>query len=224
TVKVPSLCADSLIQYASPLCAGAGGPPRPAGGGGSGATGIAASGSSARLAMNSPGAVYSCPLNSEKCICHTSSRPGEEYNVFITPGGPPLRVPLFMIATRGRSAWTITSEFDVSTPWWRPRNASTVPMRFAGHISSNSLFFVRSPRWTVRKRPKVTCTPTDIGSSALLSPGLKLAQYGFGAPAPASGVLMVSPADVTTTTFSPAIGILSPGLATVCVAFSYSFG
>ena len=81
-----------------------------------GATGIAGNASSIPLAMNNPGTVYSCPLSCEKWICHRSSRPGEEYSVFITSGCPPLRVPLFMMATRGPSAWTSTSEFDVSCP------------------------------------------------------------------------------------------------------------
>jgi len=46
-------------------------------------------------------------------------------------------------------------------------------------------------------------TPTDIGSSALFSPGLKLAQYGLVAPAPGSAAFMVSPAEVTTRTSRP---------------------
>ena len=51
-----------------------------------------------------------------------------------------------------------------------------MPMRLFGHISSNSLFLVTSPRWIVRNFPNVTWMPTDCGSSALLSLGLKLAQ------------------------------------------------
>jgi hypothetical protein len=39
---------------------------------------------------------------------------------------------------------------------------------------------------------------------------VKLAQYGFGAPAPFIGVLIGSPADSTTPTSTPASGILSP--------------
>ena len=64
-------------------------------------TGMACSGSSVRFAMNTPGTVYSCPLSSEKCTCQRSSRPGAEYSTRIASGCPPLRVPLFMIATRG---------------------------------------------------------------------------------------------------------------------------
>ena len=69
-----------------------------------GATGIAGCGSSMVLAMNIPGTVYSCPLSCEKCICQRSSSPGDACTVFITSGSPPLRVPLFMMATRGRMA------------------------------------------------------------------------------------------------------------------------
>src|SRR6476660_6797617 len=123
----PSDCADTLIQYAVPLWSGAGGAPGPGGGAAIGSTGMAANGSSVRFAMNMPGTVYSCPLSCEKCICQTFSRPGDACNVFITSGCPPLRVPLFMIATRGRRACTRTSEFDVSTQGSKPRSTSTVP-------------------------------------------------------------------------------------------------
>ena len=50
--------------------------------------------SSAVLAMNIPGPVFSCPLKVEKCICQRSSRPGEECTASITFGSPPFRVPL----------------------------------------------------------------------------------------------------------------------------------
>src|SRR6266576_3020993 len=40
-------------------------------------------------------------------------------------------------------------------PWWDTTNRSTVPRRFTGHIRSNSLMTVRSPRCTVRNLPKV---------------------------------------------------------------------
>src|SRR2546426_1019225 len=66
TVNVPSACADTLIQYAGPLCAGGGGALGPGWGAGIGATGIAAGWSSTVLAMNMPGGVYSCPLSREK--------------------------------------------------------------------------------------------------------------------------------------------------------------
>ena len=39
-----------------------------------------------------------------------------------------------------------------------------------------------------------------------------------------SGVLIVSPAEATTRTSSPAMAILSPGFATVCFALAYSPG
>ena len=63
--------------------------------------------------MNMPGTVYSCPLNCEKCICQRSSRPGEENSTFIASGWPPLRVPLFITATRGCSACTSTGAFEI---------------------------------------------------------------------------------------------------------------
>ena len=37
-----------------------------------------------------------------------------------------------------------------------------MPMRLFGHISSNSLFHVRSPRWIARNFPNVTKVPTDM--------------------------------------------------------------
>src|SRR5258705_343849 len=85
-------------------------------GGATGATGIAAGCSSVRFAMNTPGTVYSWPPSSEKWICHRFSRPGDDKSTFITSGWPPLRVPLLMMATRGRTACIITSELEVFTP------------------------------------------------------------------------------------------------------------
>src|SRR5450755_3052988 len=58
TVNVPSICAVTLIQWAGPLWAGAGGAEGPGGGAAIGLTGIAANGSSSKLAMNIPGTVY----------------------------------------------------------------------------------------------------------------------------------------------------------------------
>src|SRR6266851_3874582 len=55
TVNVPSARAETLIQYACPLWTGGGGAPGPGVGAGIGLTGMAVDGSSARLAMNSPG-------------------------------------------------------------------------------------------------------------------------------------------------------------------------
>ncbi len=66
--------------------------------------------------MKSPGTVYSCPLSIEKCSCQRSSSPGDEWMILIASGCPPLRVPLFMIATRGRIACTRTSEFEIGCP------------------------------------------------------------------------------------------------------------
>src|SRR6266436_850233 len=78
TVKEPSICAETLTQYAVPLCAGGGGTPGPGCGAVIGATGMLSCSSSIVFAMNIPGAVYSCPLRSEKWSCHRSSSPGAE--------------------------------------------------------------------------------------------------------------------------------------------------
>src|SRR5215475_7256724 len=115
TVKVPSCCADTLIQNAGPLCAGGGGVFGPGAGAATGATGIAAGAASVRLAMNMPGTVYSWPPSSEKWICHRFSRPGDDRIIRITSGWAPLRVPLLTMATRGRTACMMTSEVDVLT-------------------------------------------------------------------------------------------------------------
>src|SRR5687768_17735231 len=116
TVNDPSSRALTLIQYAVPLCAGGGGAPAPAGGGVIAAIGISAGCSSTVLATNIPGDVYSWPLSSEKWICHRSSRPGAEYRTRIASGCPPLRVPLFISATRARSGWTRTGAFETGCP------------------------------------------------------------------------------------------------------------
>src|ERR1700686_1756742 len=97
-------------------------------------------------------------------------------------------------------------------------------MGLFGHINSNSLFLVKSPKWIVRNFPNVIRLPTDCGSSALFSPGLNSEQYGFGLPAPGSGVLRTCPADATISQSRPATGILSPGFTTVCVALAVSAG
>src|SRR5262245_171919 len=60
TVNVPSACADTLIQWAVPLCWGAGAAWGPCGGA-IGPTGIAGCWLSNELAMKTPGTVYSCP-------------------------------------------------------------------------------------------------------------------------------------------------------------------
>src|SRR5262245_21793199 len=97
-------------------------------------------------------------------------------------------------------------------------NRSTVPSRFDGHIRSDSLFQVRSPRCTVLNRPKVKCVPTDCEfSDGSGSFGLYAAQYGFLLPAPGNGDAIIWPADATTRASTPLSSILSPGLATVCV-------
>src|SRR4029077_5698860 len=184
-----------------PLCCGGGGVFGPGCGAAIGAIGMGC-GSAVVLAMNIPGCVYSWPLSSEKCICQRSIRPGEVCTVCIVSGSPPLRVPSLMMATSGCSACTSTGELELDCPWCSPNSTSTVPRRFVGHIRSNSLFLVISPRCAVRNLPYVTKIPTDIGSSALLSPGLYSEQKGLGPP-PGGGVLITSPAEVTPATSTP---------------------
>ena len=77
---------------------------------------------------------------------------------------PPLRAPLLMMATLGRIACTSNSEFELGCPWRDTKNTSTVPSRLFGHISSNSLFHVKSPRWTARNFPNVMWEATDCSS------------------------------------------------------------
>ena len=73
----------------------------PRAGAGIGAIGSVAGWSSAPLAMNMPGTVYSCPLSCEKCNCQTPSRRGAENSTFMASGCPPFREPLLTTATRG---------------------------------------------------------------------------------------------------------------------------
>ena len=113
---MPSCCAVTLKKYDFPLCTGAGGACCPCGGGVYCPMGIDDSGWSIVLAMKAPGTVYSWPLSSEKCICQTSSSPGEENIDCIENGSPPLRVPLLTMATRGRTACTSTGEFELDCP------------------------------------------------------------------------------------------------------------
>ena len=51
-----------------------------------------------------------------RCPCHRSSRPGDLRSVSNTLAGPPLRGPLFMIATLGWMAQTNCGELDRSRP------------------------------------------------------------------------------------------------------------
>src|SRR5262249_2930988 len=101
----------------------------------------------------------------------------------------------------------------------------TAPTGLFGHISSNSLFWVRSPRWATLNLPKVMMLPTDCAFS-VVSTGCwtKLAQDGFGAPPPASGVLSTCPSADTMRQSRPATGLVSPGFATVCLALPYIDG
>src|SRR3954465_5401052 len=67
-------------------------------------------------------------------------------------------------------------------------NRSALPIRFIGHIRSNSLFQVRSPRCTVRNFPNVITLPTDCAFSVgSLSFGLWLGRGRVGPPPPRRG-------------------------------------
>src|ERR1700676_4279921 len=113
-------------------------------------------------------------------------------------GSPPLRVPVFMMATRGRRACTITGEFELSTPWCKPRNRLTVGRLVLGHIILNSIFRGRSPGWAVRNRAKGMELGTDIGSSSLLSKSWYPAHCGLDLLAPGSVVVEITaPAEAT---------------------------
>jgi hypothetical protein len=50
-------------------------------------------------------------------IVQLSSIPGELWITCQASGVPPLRAPLFMIATRGRRAWTMAAGPDIFMPW-----------------------------------------------------------------------------------------------------------
>src|SRR5688572_636964 len=136
-------------------------------------------------------------------------------------------MPLFITATRGRSACTSASEFELCWPWRDTNRKSTVPSRLLGHIKSNSLFQGKSARYSARNLPNVTCEPTECSSSVLPTGcpdtgftvcGVNPAQCGFGRPPPGSAVLVISPADDTTRHSTPFNGRTSPAFATVCFA------
>src|ERR1017187_5938564 len=61
-------------------------------------------------------------------------------------------------------------------------------MGLFGHISSNSLFQVRSPKCTIRNFPNATTLPRELGfstpPSSSLSLGWKLTDPGLGWPPP----------------------------------------
>ena len=122
--------------------------------------------------MNIPGTVYSWPLSSEKCICHRSSRPGDEWTVFIASGWPPLRVPLFMMATRGCSA--CTSTWNSSSP---ARDATREDIHRADAVvRAHQLEFLVPGQIAEMHRAELSerdVLPTDCAFSALLSPGLE---------------------------------------------------
>src|SRR5262245_19136081 len=104
-------------------------------------------------------------------------------------------------------------------------NRSTAPSLFIGHISSDSLFHVRSPKCTVLNRPNVKWVPTDCAfSDGSGSFGLYAAQNGFLPPAPGTRLLMNCPAAATMRASTPLSSTRSPGLATVCFELAYNFG
>src|SRR5271163_1376990 len=59
---------------------------------------------SSTLAIRESGVLASCAPAKEKWSCHKSSSPGDPFTARNPSGGPPLRAPLSMIATRGASA------------------------------------------------------------------------------------------------------------------------
>ena len=166
-------------------------PPRGAGGGAVNTPAIVAL--SSTLAMKVAGRL-SRPALYDQCNCHTSSSPGEAKSPLNTSGAPPFRVPLFITATRGASAFTSAGDPDRSSPWCDTRYRSTVPIRFVGHIRSNSPFHVRSPRSAVRNLPYVMMKPAESplsGSIYVLSSlGFTPAQAGFALPPPGRFVRM----------------------------------
>ena len=80
-----------------------------------------------------------------------------------------------MMATRGCRACTRTGEFELDCPWCKPRSRSTAPIGLLGHINSNSLFLVKSPRWTVQKLmpERNVRSPRIADPRRLASPGLE---------------------------------------------------
>ena len=73
----------------------------------------------------------------------------------------------------------------------------------------------------MRKLPKVRSMPTErafsVGSGGF---AVKSLQSGFAAPAPASGLVITSPAAETKRTSMPAIGSVSPGRASMWRPFA----
>ena len=72
------------------------------------------------LAMNIAGE-FSRHAFQDQCSCQRSSRPGEANSTRNALASPPLRVPLFITATRGCSACTSAGEPDFASPWCEVR-------------------------------------------------------------------------------------------------------
>ena len=58
----------------------------------------------------------------------------------------PLVKDLLFRWLRGKEELGRASEFELGCPWRDATKRSTVPIGLDGHMSSNSLFHVRSPR------------------------------------------------------------------------------
>ena len=210
----------------APAAAGGGPPwprpgPPPRGGAVSAAAVVAAS---STFAMKTPALFCSMPAPYDQCSCQMSSRPGDDRIVVIAERAAPLRVPFCITATRGCTACTSCGDPDGSVPWCDTRYRSIVPIGLVGHIRSCSLFQSRSARSIARNWPNVATVPSDwaFSGSVVMSFGVNCAHAGFALPPPGSGVFSTLPADVTTRQSKPVMGILSPGLTTMCFALPYS--
>src|SRR5882724_6517261 len=74
---------------------------------------------------------------------------------------------------------------------------STAPILFIGHISSNSLSAVKSPKSKIRSVPKVINVPSERGFSVTSTAGLAaFAQFVFSFPPPGKGLSITCPSDV----------------------------
>src|SRR5215210_9241668 len=69
-------------------------------------------------------------------------------------GAPPLRGPLFMIATVGAMVRTRVGWFELSMPWWVTWNTSIGPIMSVGQTSRFSTFQVKSPQSRKSNLPK----------------------------------------------------------------------
>ena len=180
-------------------------------------------GSSVTFAMNIPGTVYSCPLRSEKCICQRSSRPGDECNDLHH-----LRLAAFARAVvhdrhagvKGVDQHLRSSRYRLSVMQSRRAHppcrcgcsgtSARIPCSWSDRPDDRAEFSERHDRF----RP--TADPQRCSS-----PGLKLAQYGFGLPAPPGQRRLDRLARRGHDAHVEAgDGNLVAGFATVCLAFA----